>query len=69
MLGRLRNRVPVSESDGSLFRLMPIFAPYGILDVCLCFFHSSCPICPRINVHTMERKGKRKADLHFAVAN
>ena len=61
MLGGLRNRVPVSESDGGLFGLVPVLVPYGIFDFCFRFFYSPCSRRPRISAYIhdgeMERKG------------
>ena len=61
MLGGMRNRVPVSESDGGLLCLIPIFTPYGIFDFCFRFFYSLCSRRPHISAYIhdgeMERKG------------
>ena len=49
MLGGSRNRVPVSESDGGLFRFVPIFVAYGIFDFCFRFFYPFCSRRSRIS--------------------
>lgn len=60
MLGGMRNRVPVSESNGGLFGLVPIFVPYGIFDFCFRFFHPFCSRHPRISAYTHDGETERK---------
>jgi len=57
MLGGLRNRIPVSESDSGLFRLVPIVVPYGIFDVGFRLLHSFCSRRSRISVQFMMERG------------
>jgi len=66
VLGGVRKRVPVSKSDGGLFRLVPIFVSYSIFDFCCRFFYSSCSRCPCISacIHDRE-KGLTKDEPSF----